>query len=138
MKQADYTLFAIWILSLAFVVQPVFADEAREQALCVTDKTMAESIQQVRITSHDSFEVYKTKVSKWSKPGKPLGYAVTPDQIAEKDKFWQKNLAMAALVYEFYPVGYSPEYVGNQILVVCQWKFHVNRLQKESAQKFEL
>lgn len=138
MKEAAYTLFAIRILSLAVVVQPVIADEAREQALCVTDKTMAESIQQVRITSHDSFEVYKAKVSRWSKPGEPLGHAVTKAQIAVKDKFWQKNLKMAEIVYQFYPAGYSPEYVGNQVLAMCQWKFHVQRLQKESAQKFEL
>lgn len=138
MKQATHFLLTVWILCLAVVVPPVFADVAREQALCVTDKTMAESIQHARIATHDSLSLYKKIVLTRSKPGKPLGNAITPEQIAEKDAFWRKNIDMAEIVYEFYSISLAPEYVGNQILIMCQWQFEMNARKKDEVQKFEL
>jgi hypothetical protein len=137
MKAAVHTLFAIWIISLAVIAQPVFGDVAREQALCVTDKEIAQSIQFVRITTRDDLDTYTANVVKWSKPGEPMGHAQTPDQITIKDHFWQRNLAMAVMVYEL-PIGWSPEYVGNYMLKMCQWKFEIRRWQDEKTQKYEL
>lgn len=137
MKSATYTLFAIWILALAVAAQPVMGDEARQQALCVTQKQMAESIQFVRITTHDDLATYSANVAKWSKPGEPQGHAQTPEQIAIKDQFWQNNLKLAVKVYQL-PVGWSPEYVGNYMLRICQWEFQINRLREEGVQKFDV
>lgn len=140
-SQRHGAVISLLLIIISFVgcIAVAVADEAREQALCVTDKEMASSIQFVRITSHDSYEQYKAKVSKWSKPGKAVGYAQTPEQIAIKDKFWRKNIVMAELIYTYFPVGWSPEYVGNQVLAACQYKFEIKRRQrKDDVQKFDV
>ena len=131
-------LYTILFLCLILAAGIATADEAAEQAICVTDKRIAESIQFVRITSHDDFDTYKKKIIAWSKPGQPMGEAVSDYQIAIKDGFWLKNLRIAEIIYQFYPVGYAPEYVGTQILIACQWKFAKQPLIKNDVQEFSL
>lgn len=135
MKQ--FTL--IYLIAFLVLVLIAFAASADEdQALCVTEMRMAESIQFVRITSHDDFATYKQKVGKWSKPGKSLGYEMNPDEIAVKDAFWQKNIEMADFIYRFYPVGFAPDYVGKQILILCTMKSEVRRKSVDKTIRFML
>lgn len=128
-----YLLVLVGLLSAAFLAN---ADE--DQAVCVTEMRMAESIQFVRITSHDDFATYKQKVGKWSNPGRSLGYEMNPDEIAVKDAFWKKNLELADFIYRFYPVGFAPDYVGKQILILCTMKAEVRRRNVDNTIRFTL
>lgn len=130
-------LILLWIALIALVSKPANANEAKEQALCVTEKFMAQSIQIFRISQRPTLAEYQEEIEKRANFGKPTGQAKTPEQIAIKDKFWRKNIKMAAKVYEL-PVGWSPEYVGNFMLKVCQWEFQINRLREEGVQKYDV
>lgn len=131
-------LFTILILAIVLAAGVASADVTEEQAVCVTEMKMAESIQFVRITARDDFDTYKKKVSEWSKPGESLGYEMNADQIAIKDAFWQKNIELADFIYRFYPVGFAPDYVGKQILILCTMKSAVRRNNEDKTIRFTL
>lgn len=128
---------SIFIACISVLSGAVMADNRKEQATCIKDKFITQSVQFVRITTHDDWETYKANVVKWSKPGEAMGKAKTKEQIAIKDAFWRRNLYLAELVYSL-PVGWSPEYVGNYFLGLCQWKFELNKQRENSVQKFDV
>lgn len=134
MKQAAYTLFAIRILSLAVVVQPVFADEAlafnglssesikidpEQGGVCNFFREMAYAIQHER--RMNELEAF------------PASDSETMNEIAK----W---------VYETFTIQVTPDEVGSGMNSDCvgmyqyanKSRLKVQRLQKDSAQKFEL
>lgn len=138
MKQwAAVITLITFILAITVLSGAAIADNRKEQATCVKDKLITQSVQFVRITTHDDWETYKANVVKWSKPGQAMGEAKTEQQIAIKDAFWKRNLYLAELVYSL-PVGWSPEYVGNYFLGLCQWKFELRRQKENSVQKYDV
>lgn len=113
-------------LMIANLMIPLNPDNSIIQQICKSDQMMAESIQFYRILNRPTWEEYQAEIKDRYKKGEPLGEAVTQDQIIIKDRFYERNLEMAEIIFDEdnrFPIGWSPEVVGKVFLEICMIEF---------------
>ena len=113
-----YTMKIIFVQDVENI-GPSEAEIRELQLICKAEFDMAYYIQNARILSGDTWEMFKFRLEDGYHPGQPLGDAVTPEQIEIKDMFWVQTLEYGYFIYHFVDRGWSPDTVGQLFLDAC-------------------